>query len=296
MPHDLDWDVLLRRINRQQCTPFLGAGAAFGALPLGAELSREWARQFDYPLEDCTDLARVAQYLAVTHDAVMPKELIAECFRGVTPPDFHQPDEPHGVLADLPLPIYLTTNYDPFMTLALRDRHRDPRQELCRWNGAIAHKVSVFDSDLGYQPTPANPVVYHLHGHLGCTESLVVSEDDYLDFLVSITRDTGLLPPRIQESMTGASILFLGYRIADWNFRVLFQSLVGYLERSVRRVHISVQLAPGSETESGEQKQKVFSYLNKYYENLKVQVYWGTCRQFAAELRQRWEDYRRAAP
>ena len=34
-------------------------------------------------------------------------------------PDFRAPSEPHAVLADLPLPIYMTTNYDDFMVKAL---------------------------------------------------------------------------------------------------------------------------------------------------------------------------------
>ena len=37
---DKDWDPLLRRIKAGKCTPFLGAGAAYGVLPLGAEIAR----------------------------------------------------------------------------------------------------------------------------------------------------------------------------------------------------------------------------------------------------------------
>jgi len=67
MPNTLeerDWELLLRRIKDGKCTPFLGAGACFGALPLGGEIAQKWAQEHEYPLEDCHDLARVAQYLA----------------------------------------------------------------------------------------------------------------------------------------------------------------------------------------------------------------------------------------
>ena len=40
----------------------------------------------------------------------------------------------------------------------------------------------------GFVPTPANPLVYHLHGHLEMPQSLVLTEDDYLEFLVRISR------------------------------------------------------------------------------------------------------------
>ncbi len=130
-----DWTVLLERLKTNRCTPFLGAGAAFGALPLGADIARDWAKDFGYPFEDSTDLARVAQFVAIEFDdGTWPKDLIRNRFAGTAAPDFRASDEPHGLLADLRLPIYLTTNYDDFMARAIADRKNDPRRELCRWN------------------------------------------------------------------------------------------------------------------------------------------------------------------
>jgi len=132
-----DWKVLLSRIKKEKCTPFLGAGACYGSLPLGCDIARKWAEEFDCPIEDCSDLVRVAQFLAVQNDPMFPKEKILECFEDIEPPDFSEPDEPHGVLADLPLPLYMTTNYDDFMIQALKSRNKDPKRELCRWNSYI---------------------------------------------------------------------------------------------------------------------------------------------------------------
>ena len=113
-----DWDILLRRIRDGKCTPFLGAGVNAGVLPLGSDIARQWAAQYKYPLEDGTDLARVAQFLAVSsRDKMFPKEEIVKSFEGVAPPDFSAHDDPQGALADLPLPVYMSTNYDDFMVL-----------------------------------------------------------------------------------------------------------------------------------------------------------------------------------
>ena len=60
-----DWELLLRRIKNGKCTPFLGAGACYGVLPLGSDIARKWAQEYHYPLHDSNDLARVAQFLAV---------------------------------------------------------------------------------------------------------------------------------------------------------------------------------------------------------------------------------------
>lgn len=301
MEHSLEeeqWELLLERIQDGQCTPFLGAGACFGSLPLGSDVAREWSARFHYPLKDSSDLARVAQYLAVKADPMFPKQDILKRLKAKTPPDFHAPDEPHGILADLPLPVYITTNYDDFMVRALQSRGKHPRQELCRWNKDDKTREkydslpSIFESPDGSDIDPDNPVVFHLHGHSGLAESLVLTEDDYLDFLVSISRrQRDLLPPRIQEAMKGTTLLFLGYKLADWDFRVLFRSLVN-MGRSSGYAHVSVQLITGGDVKSEQDMEKAQQYLDGYFEGQgKIRVYWGSCRKFAAELKKRWEAY-----
>ena len=291
MPQKLeerDWQLLLGRIKDGKCTPFLGAGACYGTLPLGDEIAANWAKEHEYPLDDCADLARVAQYLAVTYDAVFPKEKLLKQFQDTAPPDFKKPHQVHSLLAQLPLPVYITTNYDNFMVQALEQHHRDPRREMCQWNELVKNGNSIFETEPDFEPSPANPIVFHLHGHNEVPESLVLTEDDYLDFLVKISRDQDLIPPRIQRAFTGSSLLFIGYRLADWDFRVLFRSLVSYLEKSIAKTHVSVQLVPMGEEVSQKKKESAQEYLDKYFGELKVRVFWGTCEEFATELSKRW--------
>jgi hypothetical protein len=283
------WTLLLMRIKRGECTPFLGAGACYETLPLGSEIAEEWAKKWEYPLQNKSDLVEVAQFLAMRFDSVFPKQAIIERFKGLGPPDFAAPDEPHALLADLPLPLYMTTNYDDFMVQALKKRKRDPKQELCRWNKRVENQPSVLYSDPSFTPTVANPIVFHLHGHLGVEDSIVLTEDDYLDFLVNISANKDVLPLSIQAAFPKKTLLFLGYRIADWDFRVLYRSLVQYFELSGQRRHISVQLVPGVGKISDENKVKAEAHLSHYFDGLNIAVYWGTCREFALELRNRWE-------
>jgi hypothetical protein len=296
MPNKLeenDWDLLLRRIKDGNCTPFLGAGACCDKIPPGSRIANEWAEKYDYPMEDSYDLMRVAQYVAVTEDAMTPKEeickMIEERSKIIPTKCFEFPDDIHGVLADLPLPVYITTNYDDFMVRALKSREKSPTQEICRWSKRIKQPKRTSSS---FEPTPENPMVYHLHGFYEMPESLVLTEYDYLDFLAAISKKQNLLPPRIQEAFTDSSLLFLGYRIANWDFHVLFRILVEYLEISTRKKHLSVQLVPGNVSEN--QKEKAQNYLDRYFNdfnNLHIQVYWQDCREFAAELKKRWEAY-----
>ena len=290
---DRDWDLLMRRIRIGKCTPFLGAGAAYGVLPLGGQIAQEWATEFKYPLEDATNLPRVATYLAVQYDAMYPKEmLLKKLFQTPKEPDFRQPGEPHATLASLPLPMYMTTNYDPFMTRALKAAGKKPRRELCRWNEFIKDQPSIFDKDPGFEPSPEEPIVFHLHGHDECTESVVLTEDDYLDFLVSISKDDNLLPHQVRRYLAGTSLLFVGYSLADWNFRVLFRGLVTSAEKSLRRISLTVQLPPTPDPSMpGANQSDVQTYLSKYFDQIDIRVYWGTAHEFMTELGTRWEEF-----
>ncbi len=284
---DKDWDILIRAIKMGRCTPFIGAGACCGVLPLGAEIARKWAAENDYPFKDSDNLIKVAQFLAVENYPMFPKDEIVQMFdNSKASPDFSNKSEPHRLLADLPLPVYLTSNYDDFMTRALVERHRDAKREICRWNTLTRTEPSKFDG--GYQPTVANPVVFHLHGHTGLTSSIVLTEDDYFDFLVNVSRDPLLIPPRIQQVLTETSVLFIGYGLADWNFRVILQGLSRFIEKGLGRTHIAVMIPP-TVPDSEKQQQKAQAYLSAYYQNIDVKVCWATASEFCAELRKRWE-------
>ena len=191
----------------------------------------------------------------------------------------------HAVLADLSLPIYITTNYDDFMYQALKSRNRNARQALCLWNEYL-RKLTQKEWKLNYDPSPENPVVFHLHGHLQVTQSLVLTEDDYLDFLVTISKNEKLIPFTIQEAIAGKSVLFLGYSLADWDFRVLFRSFVDYLGRFQAK-HVSVQMMPGGQGMSPDDLKNMREYLQKYFGAQKIEVFWGTCQDFAKELKRR---------
>jgi hypothetical protein len=281
---DEDWDLLLRRIKAGSCTPFLGAGAAVGTLPLGDDIAKRWAREHRYPLDDPSDLARVSQFVGVqSDDAMLPKELIRGELEGLGPPDFARADEPHAALAELPLPVYITTNYDHFMAAALEAKGKDPKREFCRWNSSpsVVHEPVVLARR--HVPTPANPVVYHLHGHLGVPESLVLTEDDYLGFLVALSRDASVLPHQILKAFASTSLLFLGYRLSDWSFRVIHRGVVMAGDPTLRRLSVTVQLPATDEASR--------SYLDKYFGSYRVRVFWGTASEFVAQLRERWARF-----
>lgn len=280
------WEMLTYRINRDMVTPFLGAGAAYGVLPTGAELARQWASDAGYTFGNPENLVEVAQYLAVRFDPLRPKEMTFERFRKVDPPDFDDPDEPHGVLARLPLSVYLTTNYDDFLYRALkRHQFRSPVRDFCRWHEGLDDAPSPIDAN--FRQHAANPLVFHLHGMLDLERdvpdpvqlrSLVLTEDDYLQFLAARRE---LLPPVVRDALRNNSCLFIGYRLADWNLRVVLQGL----KSDIGTKNVAVFPPPGRDED---ERRAAREYFNKYFgKALDIEVYWGTAREFFEELRAR---------
>jgi hypothetical protein len=246
-----DWDLLIGRIRQGKCTPFLGAGASQPSISLAKDMAASLAKKHGYPFEISENaLAKVTLFMAIKQgDPIWPKEeLISEFFDNVNPPDFNNPTQLLRVLAELPLPVYMTTNYDSFMMQALQSvrmsdgEKKKPRRELCKWNDVTWE--SVWDKERGYRPTQAEPVVYHFHGMDKVPESLVLTEDDYISFLVNTSRDPNLLPPFIQESLSRCSLLFLGYSLSDVTFQVIFRGLISSMDSVLRRLSLAVQLRP----------------------------------------------------
>jgi hypothetical protein len=287
------WEQLLEAVRAKAVVPFLGAGASHPPLPTGAQLAETLAMRFNYPLEDRWDLARVAQYGAVMNNLMYVKRTVISELETVVPPALNPEgaaaDDPHRVLADLPTPVYITTNYDLFMFQALlATGNRDPILELCRWNPLLDHLPTKLN-DPGFQLHPATPVVYHLHGLLylpspngrknRMPESLVLVEDDYLQFGEEmIKRPQQLIPGVIAQHLRVASFLFIGYRLADWNFRLLLRSLKSYTVSDNYMVILPPQ---------GQSADAVRRYLEELYGALKVRVFWGTAQDFAGELMKR---------
>jgi hypothetical protein len=177
------------------------------------------------------------------------------------------------------------------MSQALKNRSRNVSREICRWNRYVQSFPSIFDAGSPANMSAANPVVYHLFGHADIPESMVVTEDDYLDFLVNISRNQALIPNQIGRALVGTSLLFIGYQLTDIRFRILFRGLITSLERSLRRASIAVQINPDPPEGAGITTADVRAYVEEYLVRDEVRVYWGDSFEFIKELRRRWEKF-----
>jgi hypothetical protein len=286
---ELDWTRLVSQLRRGRCTPFLGAGAC-GTLPTGAAMSETWAERLKYPFPDNANLPRVMQYGAIEHgDLIYFKEMVCAEIEAADRPDYGDPEEPHALLAELPVPIYLTTNYDDFLVTALTRRGKEPHIDYCRWN---SNGESGPLEDPALVPTENRPLVYYMHGLAKEAKSIVLTENDYLEYLVGLVRsrqepNQQIIPNLISNALAENPLLFIGYSMQDLTFRVLYYGLLRDMKKVNQRRNISVQLKPITNGSGAEAQKRACDFMLKNLEDWNIQIFWGTAAEFCQELRRR---------
>jgi hypothetical protein len=184
-------------------------------------------------------------------------------------PRFSGRDDPFLLLANFDLPLYVTTSYHDLLEKALRTAGKAPRRALCRWQENIsAAPVDFLDPD--FTPTPQTPLIFHLYGSDEVASSMVLTEDDYLRFLVNVTAAIGgptdPVPRLVRQAMSDSSLLLLGYELASWEMRALFWALIEPRAQKLAGA-ICVQVEPN------EQEKR---YLQRYYtDERKLDVFFG---------------------
>ena len=123
---------------------------------------------------------------------------------------------------------------------------------------------------------------------------MVLTEDDYLDYLARISRDYEyLLPTSVQDRLASTTLLFLGYRLEDLDLKVIMRGLLCNLNlEQWDMLHVAVQLE--SSIVDNAKQEEVTRYFQKYFSKSKIDVYWGTTQQFIADLHARWQEYKYA--
>ncbi len=309
------WPAIVRSIKRETCTPIVGPRLTQSLLDSPREIARKWAERYNFPLApgDRDDLPQVAQYLSVNQDRLFPREELLEYLRDeiqkrydeILPDDVRGKDtelkdlfafvgaervqqnplDPYKVLAELPCPVYVTTNLSNVLEEALRIVGKEPRTDICRWNESLQMLPSLEDNEPGYRPSVDTPLVYYLFGCSKEPDSLVLAEDDYFDYLIAMSRDKELIPSVVRRALADTSLLFLGFQMDSWDFRVLFRSLMNVEGRGRRRryAHVAAQIEP--EEDRFLQPSRAHRYIESYFQESDISIYWGYVEDFVQELR-----------
>ena len=182
------------------------------------------------------------------------------------------------------------------MAEALEEAGKKPCVELCRWNERLSKTSSIFDTDREYWPDEKNPLVYHIFGHFKDPQSLVLSQDNYFDFLIGMANYKDLIPEIVRSSLSDTALLFLGFQMEDWKFRVLFRSIISQwgISDSDRKkttddkpTHVAAQIDPDEDRILDPQRAR--RYLESYFNKAEITIYWGKAEDFARDLKKHWD-------
>jgi len=225
-------DLVSEAVRSRQCILFLGAGVhapppegsrfsypSEHRPPIGAALSRQLAAACDYeerfPGHDVHDMKRVSLAYEIDRSRGHLVEAITQAVS-----TGKEPSPMLNALARLDFPLVITTNYDPLFERALQSAGKQPR-------------VAVYSPDPGQtmadfrQATPESPVLYKLHGDIARAGSLVVTDEDYIQFVLRMSDKEPYdpIPLSLKFFLTGSTTLFVGYSLIDYNLRLLFKTL-----------------------------------------------------------------------
>jgi hypothetical protein len=228
------------------------------ALPSAAKLADFLAKKSGYPGRGDDVLTKVSQFLEEdAGDRGVLLDAVSGIFDQGVPEDYQS--ALMGFLAKLQPqllpPLIVTTNYDVLVERTLQ-KAKIPFLTLCQivkgpktgrfifyetLDGLLSSSsILTFDqtNDLlqDLEEKRNLPVVlYKMHGtarmqgHFGgrndaeIVDSIVLTENDYIDFLAQDR--IRKIPTKILQVLRVARLLFLGYSLEDWNFRVLLRRI-----------------------------------------------------------------------
>lgn len=277
-PGSDDWDLILSRIRSERCVPFLGAGASLGygegpGLPTAGELAQALAEECKYPGIDKRDFLRVAQYYMTVRDPHAVRESVSKKLLVKNA----RPSAVQKALASLPFRYVITTNFDKLMERAFEEEGKRPQV------GVYECRGDCQDLRPG---TKEEPLVYKIHGSFDRLETMILTEDDTIDFLCSLMAGDPPLPSVIRQLFEGHSMLFVGYGLKDWDIRVLLRNIRGRRRGGAKDLlWFGIQRRP-SEDKLAREWEASIMYWEKT-ENLRV--FDTDAVQFTSELEQRYK-------
>ena len=305
---------VVTHIHGGHCTPILGWGLTDSLMGPRQLMARKWAQTFEFPmsLHQQEDLPQVAKFVAVMTDAdtlrgslrEFYREQLQELYAGVLDVDPDSsldelirqawlrarsslPHDVHVVLAELPCSVYVTAHPANLLAEALRQRGREPVVEICPWRPDVYDwPASVWEREPGFRPDVSRPLVFHVFGNLDVAESIVLTEDDYLDFLTSVAENPQLIPLAVRDALADSALLLLGFRLDEWDVRVVLRSLVGQQgsQRLRKYRHVAAQIELSDEVSFPARARR---FLERYFSTFRqpsIDIFWGSTDEFSSAL------------
>jgi hypothetical protein len=267
------------------------------------EVAAALATQYHFPLEEhlSESLPAVAQFIQQDQDAA-EFELALDAYLTKRRPDAPAGDtvwqrlsavgrqhrasgatDVHQLLATLRYPVYFTACADRLLEDALEDVRRKPVSDFARWNEAL-RDIDRFPK-VEVTPTADNPFVYHLFGDCTVPESMVVTEDDYTDYMLGINtpQASRLTPSFIDAALAGNALLLIGFHVKYRGFQIVLRNTLNRLKekRLPKMMWVGAQMPPDPDRYLRVDQAR--TYIEKTV-GADLKIYWGGVEDFIADF------------
>ena len=197
------------------------------------EEQREKKRRFLREHRD--SLQRTSWYYELHHArSVLVNKITAAVETG------KEPSPVVRALAEMDFPIIITTNYDRLFEKALRGFRKEPVTRIYDPKGQQRTR------DFAGMPKPSEPWLFKMHGCISDLTSLVVTDEDYIRFVMRMadSEDFHPVPLKIRVQFKEWPTLFVGYSLLDYNLRLLFRTLRRRVDPAERPATFSLDPFP----------------------------------------------------
>ena len=203
------------------------------------------------------------------------------------------PEDPHALLARMPFRVVINANRSNLMHDAFVEAGKRPKVLLCNWIVVNDRPIQIGPKlPEGWEPSVEEPLIFHVFGNLSFERSLVITEDDYFDFLIAVTRNETLhglaIPGAVTEALASSGLLLIGFHVDDWDFRVLFRGVLKQPGDALGEwnARVAVQMSP-SEGEIVD-PDRASAYLKDYFQSAgRLSTFWGSAEDFVRNLARR---------
>lgn len=266
--------------------------SAIGKNSLQNEVLRQWMRQVIRDFAPLTNNAVLGvrtkeQLLRAPHPELELARMLSEAwkYRRV-----NETFEPHSVLAGLPFKAYISTNPDTLIEQALEELRRqgsDVTPVVWRCGTKLLPRRLPGFTERS-QPTPQRPLIAYLYGTLEEPDSLVLSEEDYYEQLITAAEGEAPAIKFLDRIFTNSALIFLGFRLNEWDFRILFRrlKLIDGWVRNQNFNNVAVQVDPSTARGTASDA-TIKRYLGHLFAGSKIEIFRGSVEQFVKELSQR---------
>lgn len=200
--------------------------------------------------------------------------------------DPQQDHSPLLRLASIDFPAYVTTSPHLFLERALEavDKAPQPLAYFGHTDPGPGRDSYLLDREVTLGD-PRRPVVYHLFGVDEDESSLVLWEDDYLRYLITIYDDfksNEIVPSHLRDAIARKNLLLIGYDFEGWDLRVLLNGLLR--DTSKKDYHdVAIQIDPTSAAAVSD-AENYRRYVESYFEVVNINVILQDPDAFIEEL------------